>query len=47
MGKRLFECGLEFAKKFDFEIADFGLSGVNDNDNDSPYIFCVIVIALG
>jgi hypothetical protein len=30
MGKSLFAYGFEFAKIFDFEIADFGLSGAND-----------------
>jgi hypothetical protein len=38
---------------FDYEIADFGCSGVNDTAGDkndtlyNPYIFCVIVLAIG
>jgi hypothetical protein len=37
----LFEYGLELAKIFDFEIADFGLRCVNDRKRslDNPYIF--------
>jgi hypothetical protein len=42
----LFAYGFEFAKIFDFEIADFGLSGVNytaedKNDPKITPIFCV------
>jgi hypothetical protein len=52
-GLSLFAYGLEFAKIFNFEIVNFGLSGVNDTaqaKNDpwiTPIFFCVIVIAIG
>jgi hypothetical protein len=43
--KSLFAYGLEFAKIFDFEIADFRLSGVNDTaqaKKTNTKILCVI-----